>query len=199
MYDPVQGRWVSRDPIGEQGGVNLYGFVGNSALNDVDYLGMIQKPGSNCLGFAITGLKGFCTGPETGDSMKDYLGQVKDLKCKIVKDSTKCECGAKKATILIYFYTPDKYRNNPWSDPQDWSANNGIDFHAMRKGCGHGWQQVMGWQNVPIDKTKITKPDPAEWDKRRVVTVCCCRPCPVDESRQTSCIEKANDEYYSSD
>lgn len=30
-YDPVTGRWPSRDPIGEQGGVNLYGFVGNDA------------------------------------------------------------------------------------------------------------------------------------------------------------------------
>ena len=29
-YDPVTGRWPSRDPIGEKGGVNLYGFVGNA-------------------------------------------------------------------------------------------------------------------------------------------------------------------------
>lgn len=34
-YDPVQGRWCSRDPIGEQGGVNLYGFVGNDGVDDV--------------------------------------------------------------------------------------------------------------------------------------------------------------------
>ena len=41
-YDPVQGRWCSRDPIGENGGVNLYGFVGNSAPNMIDDLG--RKP-----------------------------------------------------------------------------------------------------------------------------------------------------------
>jgi RHS repeat-associated protein len=28
-YDPSTGRWPSRDPIGEKGGVNLYGMVGN--------------------------------------------------------------------------------------------------------------------------------------------------------------------------
>ena len=28
-YDPLAGRWLNRDPIGERGGVNLYGFVGN--------------------------------------------------------------------------------------------------------------------------------------------------------------------------
>jgi len=38
-YDPVTGRWPSRDPIGERGGVNLYGFVGNAGVNAWDYLG----------------------------------------------------------------------------------------------------------------------------------------------------------------
>lgn len=39
-YDPVTGRWPSRDPIEEDGGVNLYGFVGNDGVNRVDVLGM---------------------------------------------------------------------------------------------------------------------------------------------------------------
>ena len=39
-YDPLTGRWPSRDPIEEQGGVNLYGFVGNDGLNGWDILGM---------------------------------------------------------------------------------------------------------------------------------------------------------------
>jgi RHS repeat-associated protein len=38
-YDPVTGRWPSRDPIGEEGGLNLYGFVGNNAVGKIDYLG----------------------------------------------------------------------------------------------------------------------------------------------------------------
>jgi RHS repeat-associated protein len=33
------GRWLSRDPIEEQGGINLYGFVGNDPVNHWDYLG----------------------------------------------------------------------------------------------------------------------------------------------------------------
>ena len=38
IYDPAQGRWASRDPIEEQGGVNLYGFVGNNGIDrwDID-------------------------------------------------------------------------------------------------------------------------------------------------------------------
>ena len=42
-YDPKTGRWPSRDPIGERGGMNLYGFVGNSCLNESDFLGLCEK------------------------------------------------------------------------------------------------------------------------------------------------------------
>lgn len=38
--DPEHGRWLSRDPIEEEGGVNLYGFVGNDAIEKWDRLGM---------------------------------------------------------------------------------------------------------------------------------------------------------------
>ncbi len=39
FYNPVTGRWPSRDPIEERGGINLYGFVGNGPVNWYDYLG----------------------------------------------------------------------------------------------------------------------------------------------------------------
>ena len=39
-YDPGTGRWLSRDPIEERGGVNLYGFVGNDGVNWIDLLGL---------------------------------------------------------------------------------------------------------------------------------------------------------------
>jgi len=38
-YHPKTGRWPSRDPIEERGGVNLYGFVGNSPVFWYDVLG----------------------------------------------------------------------------------------------------------------------------------------------------------------
>ena len=42
-YDPVTGRWPSRDPIEEEGGVNLYGFVENDGLNGIDHLGWYTR------------------------------------------------------------------------------------------------------------------------------------------------------------
>jgi RHS repeat-associated protein len=41
-YDPMTGRWPSRDPIDEEGGINLYGFVGNDGIGKIDVLG--QNP-----------------------------------------------------------------------------------------------------------------------------------------------------------
>ena len=39
-YNPALGRWLSRDPIGENGGANLTGFVNNNAINFVDPHGL---------------------------------------------------------------------------------------------------------------------------------------------------------------
>ena len=38
-YDPRLGRWVNRDPIGERGGKNLYGYVHNAPMHAIDAIG----------------------------------------------------------------------------------------------------------------------------------------------------------------
>lgn len=43
FYDPTIGRWASRDTIGELGGINLYGFVGNRPTVSVDVLGRYSE------------------------------------------------------------------------------------------------------------------------------------------------------------
>lgn len=42
-YSSSMGRWISRDPITERGGLNLYGYVGNCPLPLVDPLGLILE------------------------------------------------------------------------------------------------------------------------------------------------------------
>jgi hypothetical protein len=39
FYNPSTGRWLSRDPIRERGGVNLYAFTGNCPLCRIDPVG----------------------------------------------------------------------------------------------------------------------------------------------------------------
>jgi RHS repeat-associated protein len=42
-YNPQTGRWLNRDLIKEAGGINLYGFLGNDAVNNIDVLGLARE------------------------------------------------------------------------------------------------------------------------------------------------------------
>jgi len=44
FYNPHTGRWLSRDPIEEKGGKNVYGFVGNNPATRVDRDGRRWDP-----------------------------------------------------------------------------------------------------------------------------------------------------------
>ncbi len=43
-YDPNLGRWLSRDPMGENGGINLYQYCFNDPINLWDPSGLIAPP-----------------------------------------------------------------------------------------------------------------------------------------------------------
>jgi RHS repeat-associated protein len=44
-YDPSLGRWLTRDPIAEKGGVNQYAYVGNDPIGKTDPLGLFRYYG----------------------------------------------------------------------------------------------------------------------------------------------------------
>ena len=48
FYNPSTGRWLSRDPIEETGGLNVYGLVANTPVNDFDVDGLKCGPGCCC-------------------------------------------------------------------------------------------------------------------------------------------------------
>jgi hypothetical protein len=43
-YDPGIQRWISRDPIGEEGGANLTGFLANDPASRIDPSGLKARP-----------------------------------------------------------------------------------------------------------------------------------------------------------
>ncbi len=54
-YDANLGRWLSEDPLGEAGGLNLYGYVGNEPVVAVDPLGLALSEAAKELAHRVFG------------------------------------------------------------------------------------------------------------------------------------------------
>ncbi len=149
-FDPVTGRWPSRDPIGERGGVNMYGFVYNGPFGWIDVLGREPKPceadlkdnpapggettpTTNCLAYA-------CNRPHGPNTPKGLDGGVKNCAelMKLIKGDPEldvidipedgcCPKGYHKIKIAV---AP------------------GQDFHAWRQDNDGGWSHVLGDEAV---------------------------------------------------
>lgn len=71
-YDPNAGRWLSRDPLGEQSaeGANLYAYVMDNPINFVDPFGLCKRGGPP---------------PDTTDHTKELKDRLADLREQIQK------------------------------------------------------------------------------------------------------------------
>jgi RHS repeat-associated protein len=77
-YHPALGRFVSRDPIGTSGGINLYEYVGDSPLARIDPEGRtfeeVPVPGLGQIGTIVTDHNSLAAGTYAGSG---YLNMVK--------------------------------------------------------------------------------------------------------------------------
>ena len=79
-YDPDLGRWLSRDPISEGGGLNLYAYVNNGPVAKTDRLGLTATTAAERYGFVC------CRGVryEPGDPPRTWLAQKLSIRhCEI--------------------------------------------------------------------------------------------------------------------
>ena len=72
-YNASTGRWLSRDPIAEQGGLNLYGFVCSNPLGYYDYLGRDGYWSDVGTTFQGMGQGALAVGKEVGSFAGDLL------------------------------------------------------------------------------------------------------------------------------
>lgn len=80
-YDPAVGRWLSRDPIGERGGQNIYSYAGGNPVNRTDrsglYFGLDDAAAigiGSVVGVASQGFSDLIEGHVS--SWQDYLGSA---------------------------------------------------------------------------------------------------------------------------
>jgi RHS repeat-associated protein len=81
FYNPTDGRWPSRDPIEEDGGVNLYALVSNYPIGRIDVLG-----------HAIWILDGSSSNPKDDAEDAAYVKAIAD-KNNVKRDAAKAEMG----------------------------------------------------------------------------------------------------------
>jgi RHS repeat-associated protein len=74
-YDGGTGRWLSRDPIAEQGGINMYGYVLNNPILYHDPLGLWGAAGA-IAGGIIGGISGAVSGVTSGALSGGLSGAV---------------------------------------------------------------------------------------------------------------------------
>jgi RHS repeat-associated protein len=77
FYDPNWQRWLTRDPIEEQGGINLYGFVANDPMRFADQWGL-----------DVDSIHASASNPEAAEILGEVKAEQAALK-KLAKDCTK--------------------------------------------------------------------------------------------------------------
>jgi RHS repeat-associated protein len=99
-YNPSTGSWLSRDPIGEEGGVNLYGFVAADPISYVDPHGLDKlklnyMTREDDLGFKDWIWAGY---PKRVNNLSEILA---DVKKKVGKFDPKGKCDNCILTLKI--------------------------------------------------------------------------------------------------
>ena len=94
--NPHDGRWISRDPIAEQGGWNLFAFVKNNGVKSIDLLGLLAF--ISCARFSdlsmvclISILDGLCVCPEC-KKIADKMYKAKSLDTLLEKGNELVKC-----------------------------------------------------------------------------------------------------------
>jgi len=136
--DPSTGRWPSRDPIGEDGGQNLYAFVGNEPVAGFDKLG--QKKA--CCGDVQYYPDRQCCCSEGAfrpDSNKVLLKTLRGARCwvedKVFPADLKWE-GSCSFVSASYWFVGAFLYCNLWSDVNHECKTWNVTHHAFFVGIG---------------------------------------------------------------
>jgi RHS repeat-associated protein len=129
-YDASVGRWTTKDPIRFAGGVNLYGYVVNDPVNEVDSAGMAPGPA------------GTVPDPSGGGGSGAICGLPKIL-CRDSEQGGRCWERCMKAGIFC-----SAFHSAPYRGPKGMGALNACDEEGMHEFCAYqypnGWNCTFG-------------------------------------------------------
>ena len=134
-YDPVTGRWPSRDPIGERGGSNVYGFVLNNPIAGTDYLGKVEVTKLPDRGAATDDTSGF---------PKNVYGDTTPLAKLYTKITSEDVDGKERCCVRLEGYGW-WLRLRWWSDKA--LKRHGFHFDPNQYGDARTFASTKGWSH----------------------------------------------------
>ena len=165
-FDPVTGRWPSRDPIEEEGGLNMYGFVFNSPICVVDILGLSDTGSYSC----------GCDHKEVNiqiDKMSKKAGQMSGEDIKNVPERIRkygfsrgrefggriC-CNSKTKDVTATDPKPSQSGDDGWDkDPKGYFwVGKAIDIDQVSPECQNG-EEVGRYHSHPSGSDRFSKTD----------------------------------------
>ena len=126
FYDPATGRYLSPDPIGLDGGMNLYAYADQNPINyvDPDGLNPLALPAYEAIkwgGAALIAAFGAKAAKETADAINDASSEECSDPCNNDPNTDKCRRLAEKIANLrkeIYEKRIPDLENNPGNLPE---------------------------------------------------------------------------------
>jgi RHS repeat-associated protein len=141
-YHPQTGSWINRDPIEEDGGLNLYGFVGNDGVNWVDILGLARIITDMQNGYTYYIPSDCCCHKPRYWKSSNAVGSWSKTKNKDTAESPYSSDDV-YPTDGPYKDNPDSYGPNDILRTDDWGR--GRWLHGGGRGCPNPQADRQGW------------------------------------------------------
>ena len=158
-YDPVTGRWPSRDPIGERGGVNLYGCVSNCPVSSIEILGLFPMLEGFTHGIPANIYESAYEQQKTPEQRERDYEERKEQSCELVSEFYKWYYGDVIPKIAIPATSSALASLETVTVAVTGTTEAGQVVHFMWKGCG-SWRHAVG-KNRPggvLVTSKIVEP-----------------------------------------
>lgn len=193
-YSSTVGGFINRDPIQENGGVNLFAYVRNNPMSYADHLGLAMtiSPGGylqdptqvTCVGYA-SGM-GFEVTPGPGQSFSSFFASLPaHVTCTAIDNDKcpNCKCPPGRYPFLFILFIPSAYSSSPYAGTDPFTnvefAQGFAGYHAMVPNGNGGWTEISGEQYPETEPTTVNVPNP--YNAPNAKRYCCCSDYPPNE------------------
>jgi len=142
-YDANLGRWISRDPIAERGGMNLYGYVANNPLGWIDPYGLnVQDPGRPPENIPVIGDPDarWVEGPKTGNRVRFIPDRPVPS-----QPGQELSWGGKEEYWKRTDGAGGEQRFDHWGNPQSRKNAHEMPHRRPKSGAGKLWGAILGF------------------------------------------------------